>query len=426
MIGESSSELARIISEKVERKKEEIVDFCRKLIRIPSVGGEEKEIQEFVARHLREMGLEVEMWDPEIAEMREHPGYVDTGADYRGRPNVVGIYRGKGVGKSLILNGHTDVVTPEPVRRWSHDPWGAEVVDGKIYGRGACDMKGGVAGMIKALEILLELDLAPPGEVLLEVVVDEEASGNGTLASLLKGYNAEAAVFTEPTSCRIEPAHRGASFWRISVEGKGPHAGVMHQGISAVEKAMLLCEAIQNLKNIRNQKGQVHPLYRDYPVPVPLLVGKFHSGEWPSAVPEECILEGTIEFLPGEEMKKVRGEFEQAIREAAEKDPWLRKHPPEVEWFGLHFPAVQISPDHPLIKTFQRAYREISGAEAQIAGLPGGCDMRLRVLYGRTPSIIFGPGDISLAHRIDEFIRIDELVFFTKILALGMLKWSKK
>ena len=97
-----------------------------------------------------------------------------------------------------------------------------------------------------------------------------------------------------------------------------------------------------------------------------------------------------------------------------------------MEWFGLHFPGVQMPLAHPLIKTLQRAYGEMSNEEAQIAGFPAGCDMRLRVLYGKTPSIVFGPGDISLAHRVDEFIRIDELVFFTKILALGILKWGKK
>jgi acetylornithine deacetylase len=317
-------------------------------------------------------------------------------------------------------------MSPEPLIRWSYDPWGAEISDGKIYGRGACDMKGGVAGMIKALEILLELDLAPPGDVILEVVVDEEASGNGTLASLLEGYNADAAIFTEPTSCKIMPAHRGASFWRIYVEGRGAHAGVMYKGISAVEKAMLIYKAIQNLGRIRNERGKEHPLYSGYPVPAPLCIGKFNSGEWPSAVPEECILEGTIEFLPGEKMEKVREEFEEVIEDTAEKDSWLKQHLPKIEWFGLHFPAVQISPVHPLVETFKKVYTEIRGEEAKVVGFPAGCDMRLRILYSNTPSIIFGPGDISLAHRVDEFIHIDELISFTKILALGILEWSKR
>ena len=423
---ENFSEITRLINEKVEEKREEIVEFCRDLIKIPSVGGEEKKIQEFVARHLKKMGLETHMWDPDLTKMKKHPGYVETGKGYEGRPNVVAIYKGRGDGRSLILNGHTDVVSPEPLARWSYDPWGAQILDGRIYGRGACDMKAGVAGMIKALEILLELNLVPAGDVILEVVVDEEASGNGTLASLLEGYNAEGAVFCEPTCCKIMPAHRGASFWKLKVVGKGAHAGVMHKGISAVDKAIILYEAIQNLQKTRNEKGRKHPLYRMYPTPAPLCTGKFHSGEWPSAVPEECILEGTVEFLPGEEMEKVREEFEKVIKDAAEKDMWLKEHSPQLEWVGLHFPAVQTPSDHALVKIFRKAYARVFNQEAELAGFPAGCDMRLRVLYSKTPSIIFGPGDISLAHRVDEFIRIDELISFTKILALGILEWGRK
>lgn len=423
---ERSSGLANIISKEVDERREEIVQFCCELIKIPSVSGQEKEIQQFVAEHLKKMGLEVRMWDPDLTEMKKHPGYVETGKDYRGRPNVIGVLKGKGGGKSIILNGHTDVVIPEPLDEWSYDPWGGEISNGKIYGRGACDMKGGIAGMIKALEILLDLGLYPTGDVTLEVVVDEEESGNGTLASILKGYNADAAIFCEPSWCKIMLAHRGASFWRIYVEGKGAHAGVMHEGISAVDKALIIYQAIQDLGKIRNKKVKNHPLYSNYPIPAPLCIGKIKSGEWPSAVPEKCVLEGTIEFVPGEKLDKVRAELEDVVRMAAQKDLWLRTHLPKLEWFGLHFPAVETSSQHSLVKTFEEAYFEIKGEKAQISGFPGGCDMRLRILYSRTPSIIFGPGDISRAHRVDEFIEIEELILFTKILALGLLKWSKK
>jgi len=418
------SNLANVINKKVEEKKEEIVEFCRALIKIPSVTGEEGKIQEFVAEHLKKMGLEVKMWDLDISKIKTHPGYVDTGKRYKGRPNVVGICKGEGKGRSLILNGHTDVVTPEPVRKWSHDPWGAEVLKGKIYGRGACDMKGGVTGIIKALQILLELDLELSGDVILEIVVDEEESGNGTLASLLEGYNADAAIFAEPTECKIMTAHRGASFWKIYIEGKGAHAGVMHKGISAIEKAILIYKAIEDLKRVRNERGKSHPLYRNYPVSAPLCIGKLNGGEWPSAVPEECKIEGTVEFLPGEKLEQVREEFEKTIKDAAKKDPWLKEHPPRVEWSGLHLQASQTPSNHPLVETFKKAWTVISREKQEVVGFPAGCDMRIRVLYGNTPSIIFGPGNLSLAHRIDEFIFIDELLSFTKALALGIFLWT--
>jgi len=419
------SDTVTLISEAVNGRKNEIIDFCRDLIKIPSISGDEGDIQKFVAEHLRNMGLEVRVWEPDISKMKDHPEYVDTGKDYVNRPNVVGIYKGRG-GRSLLLNGHTDVVTPEPLNKWTHDPWGAELSEGRIYGRGACDMKGGVAGMIKALEILLDLDLTPTGDITLEMVVDEESSGNGTLASLIEGNNADAAVFTEPTFCAIMPAHRGAMFWRIYIEGKGAHAGLKYKGISAAEKGMLIYRALEKLESRRHEKGKKHPLYKNYPLTAPICVGKFNSGRYTSAIPQECTLEGTIEFLPGESADKVKEEVKQAIEDVSKNDGWLKEHPPKIEWFGLYVLPAQTSPDHPIIKTFKKVYTEMSGKEAEVAGFPAACDMRIRVLHAGTPSIIFGPGDLSLAHRVDEFIDTEELLFFTKTLALGMLEWSKK
>ncbi len=413
-----------LIRKTVDTRKDEIVEFCRNLIRIPSVTGDEEKVQEFVARHLKKMALETRVWEPNISKMKDHPEYLDTGKGYRNRPNVVGIHRGKG-GRSLLLNGHTDVVTPEPIHRWTHDPWGAEIVGNRIYGRGACDMKGGVACMIKALEILRDLDLAPQGDVTLEIVVDEESSGNGSLASLYEGYSADAAIFTEPTGCAIMPAHRGAMFWRIHVEGKGTHAGVKYRGVSAAEKGMLIYSAIAELEKRRHERGKSHPLYSQYPLSTIICVGKFNSGKYTSALPQECTLEGTIEFLPGEEAETVQEEVVQAINEASITDDWLKEHPPRIEWFGLRVLPSEISLNEPLIKTFKKAYTEMSGGDAQVIGFPAACDMRIRVLYDDTPSVLFGPGDLGQAHRVDEYIEVEELLSFTKILALGMLQWSR-
>jgi acetylornithine deacetylase len=380
-------------------------------------------VQEFVEAHFVKMGLEVKVFEPDKTKMKKHPEFVETGMDYKDRPNVVGIFRGKG-GRSLLLNGHTDVVTPEPANKWAHDPWGAEVHEGKIYGRGACDMKGGVAGMIKALEILLQLNLAPAGDVVIEAVVDEESSGNGTLSSMMEGYTADAAVFTEPTLCAVMPAHRGAQFWRILVDGKGAHAGVKFNGVSAAEKGMLFYRALEKLEKRRDNRGKKKPFFNVYPLTTPLLVGKFISGEYTSAVPQDCLLEGTIEFLPGETLRKVKNEFLRAVESVSRKDEWLAAHPPRVEFFGISMNPSQIPQDHPLVKNFETAYNVIVGEKAPVIGFPAGCDMRIRVLHGKkTPSLLLGPGDLAVAHRVDENLEIEELLRFTKILALGMLEW---
>jgi acetylornithine deacetylase len=220
------------------------------------------------------------------------------------------------------------------------------------------------------------------------------------------------------------PAHRGGKFWRIHVEGRGAHGGVKYHGVSAAEKGMVVYRALVELEKQRNKKGKKMPLYRDYPLTTPVCVGKFNSGRYISAVPEECVLEGTIEFLPGEELEDVKKEFEHAIKEACEKDPWLHEHQPGIEWFGLSVLPSEIPPDHPLVQTFEKAHRDMTGEKAVVKGFQAGCDMRIRVLYNNTPSLLFGPGDLRYAHRINEHIEIEQLVSYTKTLALGILGWS--
>jgi acetylornithine deacetylase len=300
---------------------------------------------------------------------------------------------------------------------------GAEIDQGKLFGRGACDMKGGVAAMIKALETLLQSGIRPAGDIIFEVVVDEEASGNGTLASFLEGYTADAAIFTEPTTCAVMPAHRGGKFWRMYIEGKGAHAGTKFNGVSAAEKGMLVYGALAELEKRRDRKGKKTPLYKMYPLTTPISVGKFISGEFTAAVPQECMLEGTIEFLPGEELETVKQEFVDAVEAVSRNDDWLKNHPPRIEWFGINIRPSQTPQDHPLVKSFEEAYRDATGREASVLGFPAGCDMRIRVLYGKTPSILFGPGDLRFAHGVDEYLEIEEYLRYTRALAMGMLAW---
>jgi acetylornithine deacetylase len=137
------------------------------------------------------------------------------------------------------------------------------------------------------------------------------------------------------------------------------------------------------------------------------------------------MMEGTLEFLPGEKAEEVKVEFEKTITDTGNKDPWLKTHPPKIEWFGLNVLPAQTSPDHDLVKTFMNVYNEMSGKKGVVTGFPAACDMRIRALHAHTPSILFGPGELSLAHRADESIDIDELLLYVKTLALGILEWSK-
>ncbi len=208
------------VLEGVEQRREELIDVLSKLVRIPSVVGHEGKAQKTVSQLYKEAGLKVTRFQAEHEKISGHEAFIESNLPYKNRPNIIGIKAGDKTSKSLILNGHIDVVSPEPVNQWTHDPWGADIVAGKLYGRGSADMKGGLAANLMALRTLLELGLNPKGRVLLQSVVEEEAGGApGTLACLLAGYMADGLVITEPHNLRVTVAMAGINYFRVKVYG---------------------------------------------------------------------------------------------------------------------------------------------------------------------------------------------------------------
>ncbi|MCL6430943.1 MAG: M20/M25/M40 family metallo-hydrolase, partial [Anaerolineae bacterium] len=188
----------RVVSE-VERGEGQIIDDLKELVRIPSVVGQEGSCQEALRRKLAALGLAVTAFEADPEEVRRHPAYVSVPWGYRGRPNVVGRLQGSGGGRSLVLNGHVDVVSPEPTDAWTVDPWGAEERDGRIYGRGALDMKSGLAAILGAVRAIRHAGITLRGDLQVHSVIEEEAGGGGgTLACLMKGYTADALIIPEP------------------------------------------------------------------------------------------------------------------------------------------------------------------------------------------------------------------------------------
>ena len=165
-----------------------------------------------------------------------------------------------------------------------------------------------------------------------------------------------------------------------------------------------------------------HPLYDGiYNTKVPLGICKIQAGEWPSTVSSQCIMEGTIECLPGEDIHEVKENFKEYLLEWSAKDPWLKDHPLSIEWFGLWFDAAEISPDHPFVHTLKHSVKAFTDQDLLVAG-GGGCDLRLPVLYGNTPSMLFGPKG-GLIHSIDEYVEFDQVITCAKILTLTAIKW---
>jgi acetylornithine deacetylase len=406
------------------KNEKTIVSFLQDLIRIPSVTGDEGPIQEFIAEQLKKMNLEVDVFEPSLEELRKHPGFVEVTRGYEGRPNVVGILRGAGGGKSLLLNGHVDVIPAGDPESWQHGAWSGDVEDGRIYGRGASDMKSGLAAMTMAIKAIQESGIKLKGDVILEYVMDEELSGNGTLACVMRGYKADGGICCETSSMRVQPGSIGRIWFEIKVKGKAAGIQRRWEGVNAIEKGYLVTQAVADFERVRIERLS-HPLYPDIRSAIPCMVGVFESGSYHSAFPDSCLLKGSLATVPGEDSDAVKAEFVKFIQDKVSSDPWLKENPPEVI-FTLYFAEPsEIPVDSPIVQTLKKNFTGIMGTEPIISGREGAADIRFLNVYGDTPTVIFGPGMTEQMHANNEWVKIDDLIQSTKILANTILDWCE-
>ena len=416
------AEMTTRIAAAVERRRDDLVALIRELVRVPSETGHEAAVQTVVAARMRELGLDTDVWEPDPTELAPYADHVGAHESFAGRPNVVGTLRGRGGGRSLILNAHIDTVEPGDPATWTHPPFAADVAGDWVFGRGACDMKAGLATHLIALQSLRDAGLAPRGDVIVESVISEEDGGAGTLAAILRGYRADGAIITEPTRLALVPAQGGSLVFRLHVAGKSAHACVRDEGVSAIEKFAVLHRALLAYEARRN--GAIaHPLYAPIANKVPLNVGTLRAGSWPSSVPEWLVAEGRAGLVPGEDLAAFRAEFEAEVARAAADDLWLREHPPRVEWFSGQFAPAEVPADGPLATTIRAAHAAVAGAEPAVEGVTYGADMRLFLLLGQTPCVMYGAGDVRLAHHADEQIAVEEVLTATKTIAVLVAGW---
>ena len=398
------------------------------LVAIPSLDGEETAAQERGAELMAAYGLAVDRWWIDLDGLRRHPSY-SCEVERREALGVVGVAGETRGGRDIIFNAHIDVVPPGDATRWTHGPWCGGVHGGCVYGRGALDDKGGVVCSIHAARALTVAGARLKGRVLVESVVGEEDGGTGTLGAILRGHTADGAVVVEPTELMIIPAQAGALNFRVTVQGRSAHGCVRDQGVSAFEKFLPLHEALLELERVRNERARAQdeaaarPLYEAYRLLIPLSVGTVEAGDWPSSVPERLVCQGRYGIGVGEALSEARVEFEDAVARAAAADPWLREHPPVVEWWGGQFASAQTSLDAPVVEALAWAAEHLTGAAPRVEGATYGADMRLLVNDGCIPSVLFGPGDVRLAHGPDERVPVRELAQAARILALTALRF---
>jgi acetylornithine deacetylase len=439
----------------IDENENEFIELLRKVIKIPSLTGEEGEAQKFLAGYLGQLGLEVDVWEPDVAEIFKRfpevaqypthwqhdlilpydrlPSYnelVDSGKievlNYTNRPNVVGKLKGQGGGKSLLLNGHIDTVTVEPISQWTHNPFGAEMIDGSIYGRGASDMKGGLIASLCAVQALIEAGSTLKGDLIFSSVVNEEHSGNGTLALICKDIPADAAIVTEPSANKVFVATPGDVYWELTLDGvpRSPGArwdGKEPAGISAIEKLPLVIESLLRLEEDYNAMTP-DPLYATGN-PFSCVMGEISGGTYATVTAHQCVLKGCIYFGHGlGSVNDIMDRIKAYVAAGTKADPWFKDHPVKTS-FLHHRNSSKSDPDHPMVKTLCDAVNAVSGHQPKVIGSPYCADMDMLINQGNIPTIIYGPGSIAHAHKADECIAVNDFLLSVKALALAIYQW---
>lgn len=411
------------VLETVERNWERQLDFLRGLVRRPSTLGNEARVQRFVAEELGEMGLEVDVWQIDHAKIAEQPGYSPVEWSYEGRPNVAAKWEASsGGGRSLIFNGHVDVVPATPEHHWTYDPWGGEVADGRMYGRGAADMKSGIAAMVYAVRALREAEVGLSGDVTLETVIEEECTGNGTLATLARGYEADAVVIPEPLGQTVLEAQVGVMWARVTVRGRGAHAERASQSVNAISKAYSMIRAVQELEAEVNAAEDRPAQFRGIEHPLNYNVGVVRGGDWASSVPEECTFEVRISAYPGEDLREIQSRFESHLLEAAGADPWLSENPPDISFYAFRAEGCTVNRDEPVFGSLRKCHRSVAGEDPEFMSFTGTTDIRFFNLYRDIPATCYGPIGANL-HAPDEWVDLESLKNVTRVLALTAMDW---
>jgi acetylornithine deacetylase len=394
-----------------------LIEDLRSLVRIPSITGSEEAVATWAAEALRDLGLHVEVVSPDPAAIRADPDWPGEEMPRTALPVVIG-RAGRDGGRRIILSGHLDVVPPGDPATWTTDPWAADIRDGALYGRGACDMKGGVAAILAAVRTLRsagDLDRLA-GELVVALVPSEEDGGQGTMAAIRAGVTGDLAIITEPSNLDIVVAHAGAITFRLTVPGRAAHASQRREGVSALDKLFVLAQALE-ADEARRNGAETDPLMTVLGLPYPTIIGIVSGGEWASTVLDRVVADGRYGVRLGQSAAAAEADLRAAIAAACADDDFLRDHPATVEITGGRFGSARVPSDHPLPVGLADVAERVMGRRPALLGEPYGADMQMFVNVGDTPCVMFGPGDVKVAHSADEHVPLAEVEACAAVLA---------
>jgi succinyl-diaminopimelate desuccinylase len=364
---------------------EGLIAFARALVREPSVhrpeaGQTEAAAAALVAERMRAFG-----WAPVVEEAAP------------GRSNVIATVEGGLPGPTLLLEGHTDVVTEGDPAEWSHDPFGGDVVDGRLYGRGAADMKGGVAAMLYAAAALAAAGPFP-GRLLLAALADEEGLMLGAKDFVRRGHAAgvAAAIVCEPEGGEVCVAQKGAIRALVGADGRMAHGAMPHQGVNPIPPLAELVGRCRELESALQSEAGEHPLLGlPYVTPTLLEAG---SADQLNVIPGRARLGLDVRTVPaidhGSLLVRLCALCSEDMRLTVVDDR----------------PATETPPDHPVVRAVVEAHAQVHGAPPALGGVPGATDGTILWRDARIPIVTYGPGGKWIAHQVDEHVELDDLV----------------
>jgi len=415
--------LARI-SAAVDAGFDRQVAFLQDLVRFPSRRGEEAPLQDWMARELAGRGYAVDRYSLADVGLTGHEkGAPMVDVDPAGSIQVVASHRPKNpTGRSLILQGHIDVVPEGPEDMWTYPPYAAVIRDGWMYGRGAHDMKSGVSAMIFAMDALREAGFQPAADVYVQTVTEEESTGNGALSTLLRGYRAEAALIPEPTGHTITRTHTGTLWFRLRVRGVPVHVAVAQDGSNAIMSAYRLIQALADHTKELNAAAASDPWYSAIKDPIKFNPGIIRGGDWASSTPAWCEVDCRIGLLPTTEVKDAIAGVERAVKQATAGDNFLANNPPEIVWHGFQADGYILEPGSEAEQVLRAAHETVHGAPMAERRTTAVNDTRYYGRYFGIPGLCYGPKG-EVAHGFDERTSIEDLRRCTLTIASFIADW---
>lgn len=406
---------------RVERLADDIMDFTCRLVAEPSILLNEAPVLKVMEAELEKLSLKPMRVSIDPERLSQHPGFAPVPWSYEGRYNLVARREAAaGGGRSIILNGHLDVVSPEPLDQWTSDPFNPVERDGWLYGRGAGDMKSGVAAMIYAVHAVERVGFGFKAPVQVEAVIEEECSGNGALACVAAGHEAAAVLIPEPLGHAILTAQLGVLWFKIGLSGVPRHVHDAQAGVNAIEKCIPLIAALRGLEAEMNR--EVHPLYKGISHPINLNIGIIKGGDWPSTVPAAAEFHCRLSFFPGETYDRVCRRITETVGRAARRDPWLAKNSPTIEFYGFKSEGHVTDPGQPAFKTLNDCHREIFGRDAENRISTATTDVRAYHHYTTAQATCYGPLAEN-SHAADERVKIESVIQTAEIYALFLARW---